>query len=252
LPSDITGTYILDQAAGNFVLRPGPIFAQIILGDEINRAPPKSQSALLEAMQEGQVTLEGETRALPQPFMVLATQNPIEHEGTYPLPEAQLDRFLMKLHVSYPELGAEKEMLRAYSQPRPQLKPVLSAQAILELCGMAARVHVDDEIYDYVVELVQFTRRHRRVALGASPRAALALLHAARARALLQGRDFVLPDDIKALAPHVVAHRLLLIAEAEMEGVGAASVITEALAQVAVRPSERARAREPAKSERGR
>ncbi len=252
LPSDITGTYILDQAAGNFVLRQGPIFAQIILGDEINRAPPKSQSALLEAMQEGQVTLEGETRALPQPFMVLATQNPIEHEGTYPLPEAQLDRFLMKLHVSYPELGAEKEMLRAYSQPRPQLKPVLSAQAILELCGMAARVHVDEEIFDYVVELVHFTRRHRRVALGASPRAALALLHAGRARALLQGRDFVLPDDIKALAPHVIAHRLLLIAEAEMEGVGAASVITEALAQVAVRPGERGRAREPAKSDKGR
>jgi MoxR-like ATPase len=243
LPSDITGTYILDQAAGNFVLRQGPIFAQIILGDEINRAPPKSQSALLEAMQEGQVTLEGQTRALPQPFMVLATQNPIEHEGTYPLPEAQLDRFLMKLLVSYPELAAEKEMLRAYSRPRPQLKTVLSAPAILELIDMAARVHVDEEIFDYVVELVAFTRRHRRVALGASPRAALALLHAGRARALLHGRDFVLPDDIKALAPHVVAHRLLLIAEAEMEGIGAASVITEALAQVPVRPSERLRGR---------
>ena len=168
------------------------------------------------------------------------------------MPEAQLDRFLMKLHVSYPELAAEKEMLRAYSQPRPQLKPVLSAQAILELCGMAARVHVDEEIFDYVVEIAHFTRRHRRVALGASPRAALALLHAARARALIQGRDFVLPDDIKALAPHVIAHRLMLIAEAEMEGVGAASVVTEALGQVPVRHAERLRARADSKLDKGR
>src|SRR5262249_26075854 len=133
LPSDITGTYILDQAAGNFVLREGPIFAQFILGDEINRAPPKTQSALLEAMQEGQVTLEGQTRTLPQPFIVMAPQNPIEHEGTSPLPEAQLDRFLMKLHVGYPEQAAEKEMLRTYARPRPQVKPVLSPAAILEL-----------------------------------------------------------------------------------------------------------------------
>ena len=243
LPSDITGTYILDQKAGDFVLREGPIFTQIVLGDEINRAPPKTQSALLEAMQEGQVTLEGQTRALPQPFMVLATQNPIEHEGTYPLPEAQLDRFLMKLHVGYPEQAAEKEMLRAHSRPRPTLKAVLSAASILELQRMAELVHVDEEVYDYVLDLTHFTRRHRRVALGASPRAALALLHAARARALLSGRDYVLPDDIKALAPQVLSHRLMLIAEAEMEGLSPTTVLTEALAQVAVRPSERARSR---------
>ncbi|MFO0572621.1 MAG: AAA family ATPase [Polyangia bacterium] len=249
LPSDITGTYILDQRQGSFVLREGPIFAQILLGDEINRAPPKTQSALLEAMAEGQVTLEGNSRPLPQPFIVLATQNPIEHEGTYPLPEAQLDRFLMKLHVGYPEVGAEKDMLRAYSRPRPELRAVLSPQAVLELQSLAAGVHIDDEIYDYALELATFTRRHRRVALGASPRAVLALLHAARARALLSGRDFVLPDDVKALAPLTIAHRLLLIAEAEMEGVGAASVVTEALQQIAVRPSERARLRP---GERGR
>jgi len=241
LPSDITGTYILDPTSKDFVLREGPIFSQIILGDEINRAPPKTQSALLEAMQEGQVTLEGQTRPLPQPFMVLATQNPVEHEGTYPLPEAQLDRFLLKLSVGYPEAQAEKNMLRAYARPPSAPRELLSPQVILELQRLAAAVHVDDEVYDYVLELVRFTRQHRRVALGASPRAALALLHAARARALLSGRDFVLPDDIKALSPQILAHRLMLISEAEMEGIGPASVISEALQSVAVRPSERRR-----------
>ncbi len=241
LPSDITGTYILDPASKDFVLREGPIFSQIILGDEINRAPPKTQSALLEAMQEGQVTLEGQTRTLPQPFMVLATQNPIEHEGTYPLPEAQLDRFLIKLSVGYPEPQAEKNMLRAYARAPSPPRELLSPPVILELQRLAAAVHVDDEIYDYVLELVRYTRQHRRVALGASPRAALALLHAARARALLSGRDFVLPDDVKALAAQILAHRLMLISEAEMEGIGSASVIHEALQAVAVRPSERRR-----------
>jgi len=239
LPADITGTYVLDPASKDFVLREGPIFAQIILGDEINRAPPKTQSALLEAMQEGQVTLEGETRQLPTPFMVLATQNPIEHEGTYPLPEAQLDRFLLKLYVGYPEPAAEKEMLRAYSHPKAPCRNLLSPAAILELQRRAEAVHIDDEIYEYVLDLVRATRQHRRVALGASPRAALALLHAARARALLSGRDFVLPDDVKALAPQVLAHRLMLIAEAEMEGVSPSSVVAEALSSVAVRPSQR-------------
>ncbi len=235
LPSDITGTYVLDPARGSFVLREGPIFSQIILGDEINRAPPKTQSALLEAMQEGQVTLEGQTRTLLEPFIVLATQNPVEHEGTYPLPEAQLDRFLMKLHVGYPDAAAEKEMLRAYSRPRPTVRAMLSPPAILELQCLAEQVHIDEEIYDYVLGLTHFTRSHRRVALGASPRAALALLHAARAQALLSGRDFVLPDDVKALAPHVLAHRLLLLAEAELEGVGQGSVIEEGLQRVPVR-----------------
>ena len=241
LPSDITGTYILDPASKDFVLREGPIFAQIILGDEINRAPPKTQSALLEAMQEGQVTLEGQTRPLPQPFMVLSTQNPIEHEGTYPLPEAQLDRFLLKLSVGYPDAAAEKNMLRAYARPPATPRELLSPPVILELQRLAAAVHVDEEIYDYVLELVRFTRQHRFVALGASPRSSLALLHAARARALLSGRDFVLPDDVKSLSPSILSHRLMLISEAEMEGIGPASVISEALQSVAVRPSERRR-----------
>lgn len=241
LPSDITGTYILDPASKDFVLREGPIFAQIILGDEINRAPPKTQSALLEAMQEGQVTLEGQTRPLPQPFMVLATQNPIEHEGTYPLPEAQLDRFLLKLSVGYPDAAAEKNMLRAYARPPATPRELLSPPVILELQRLAAAVHVDEEIYDYVLELVRFTRQHRFVALGASPRSSLALLHAARARALLSGRDFVLPDDVKSLSPSILSHRLMLISEAEMEGIRPDRVIAEALQSVAVRPSERRR-----------
>ena len=239
LPSDITGTYVLDPARGSFVLREGPIFSQIILGDEINRAPPKTQSALLEAMQEGQVTLEGQTRMLEEPYIVLATQNPVEHEGTYPLPEAQLDRFLMKLLVCYPDAAAEKEMLRTYSHPRPPVRPMLSPAAFLDLQRLASQVHIDDEIYDYVLGLTHYTRSHRRVALGASPRAALALLHASRAHALLSGRDFVLPDDVKALALHVLAHRLLLLAEAELEGVGQGSVIDEGLTRVPVRMAPR-------------
>jgi MoxR-like ATPase len=243
LPSDITGSYILDQSKGTFELREGPIFSQIILGDEINRAPPKTQSALLEAMAEGQVTLEGQTRPLAQPFMVVATQNPVEHEGTYALPEAQLDRFLMKLYVSYPEPAAEKQMLRTYSQPRPTVRTVLSPQAIVELQAMSARVHLDDEVLEYVLDLIHFTRKHRRVAIGASPRASLALLHAARARALLLGRDYVLPDDVKALAAPVISHRLALIPEAEMEAVSPVSVVQEALGQVAVRPSEQRRSK---------
>ncbi len=250
LPSDITGSYILDQSKGTFELREGPIFSQIILGDEINRAPPKTQSALLEAMAEGQVTLEGQTRPMAQPFMVVATQNPVEHEGTYALPEAQLDRFLMKLYVSYPEPTAEKQMLRTYSQPRATVKAVLSPQAIIELQAMAGRVHIDDEVLDYVLDLIHFTRKHRRVAIGASPRASLALLHSARARALLLGRDYVLPDDVKALAPPVISHRLALIPEAEMEAVSPVTVVQEALSQVAVRPSEQRRARPT--TERGR
>jgi MoxR-like ATPase len=169
----------------------------------------------------------------------LATQNPIEHEGTYPLPEAQLDRFLLKLYVGYPEPAAEKEMLRAYSRKTERCRELLSPPVILDLQHRVEAVHIDDEVYDYVLDLTRFTRQHRRVALGASPRAALALLHAARARALLHGRDFVLPDDVKALASQVLAHRLMLIAEAEMEGVSPQSVITEALSTVAVRPSQR-------------
>jgi MoxR-like ATPase len=239
LPSDITGTYVLDQRSSEFVLRHGPIFAQVVLGDEVNRAPAKTQSALLEAMQEGQVTIEGQTLPLQPPFMVLATQNPIEHEGTYPLPEAQLDRFLVKLHMGYPDAAVEKQMLTTYSRPATEVigevRPVLTPAEVLELQRLADAVHVDDELYEYVLALVRFTRTHRRVYLGASPRAALSLVHAARARALVGGRDFVLPDDVKLLAASVLGHRILLQPDAELEGVAAASVMQEALEKVPFR-----------------
>jgi len=235
LPSDITGTYILDMREQSFVLREGPVFAHVILGDEINRAPAKTQSALLEAMQEGQVTIEGTTRPLPRPFMVLATQNPIEHEGTYPLPEAQVDRFLVKLPIRYPSAEDEKRMLCTYNGPLAEPREVLTPEGVLRLQEVAAAVHVDDEILDYVLQLVHFTRRHRRVYLGASPRAALALVHAAKARALLAGRDYVLPDDAKSLAPYVLAHRVLLTPEAELEGVLPLTIVAEALDKVAYR-----------------
>jgi MoxR-like ATPase len=234
LPSDITGTYVLDRGGGQFVLRPGPIFAQVVLGDEINRAPAKTQSALLEAMQEGQVTIEGQTLRLEPPFMVLATQNPIEHEGTYPLPEAQLDRFLIKLQMRYPEQAVEKQMLITYSRPLEELARVLAPADVLTLQKLADAVHVEDELYEYVLELVRYTRGHRRVYLGASPRAALALVHAARARALVGGRDFVLPDDVKRLAVPVLAHRLLPSGDAELRGVSGADVIGELLTSIPV------------------
>ena len=235
LPSDITGTYVLQ--AGTFALREGPIFAQVILADEVNRAPAKTQSALLEAMQERQVTIEGQTRALEPPFFVLATQNPIEHEGTYPLPEAQVDRFLAKLKMGYPQPSDEKEMLRRYASPDQSLQTrrVLEPGTILRVQELADAVHVEDELLDYVIALAQFTRSHRRVALGASPRAALQLVHAAKARALLGGRDFVLPDDVKHLGPSVLSHRVMLSADAELEGMNAEAVVREALDRVPYR-----------------
>jgi MoxR-like ATPase len=236
LPSDITGTHILDQRTQAFVLREGPIFAQVLLGDEINRAPAKTQSALLEAMQEMQVTIEGETRPLEPPFLVLATQNPIDHEGTYALPEAQVDRFLVKLAVGYPAPADEKRMLSLRSRPAPgEVRTVLSPADVLRLQGLADAVHSDEEITDYVLGLVHFTRRHRRVQLGASPRAALALLQAAKARGLLAGRDYTLPDDVRRLAPFVLAHRLLLTPEAELDGMLPGAIIAEALEQVPIR-----------------
>ena len=235
LPSDITGTYILDMRTNSFVLREGPIFANVVLGDEINRAPAKTQSALLEAMQEQQVTIEGETRPLQAPFLVLATQNPIEHEGTYPLPEAQVDRFLIKINMHYPAEADEKRMLATYSRPVAEVRPVLGPEDVIHMQSIAEAVHVEEDIFDYVLALVTFTRKHRRVHLGASPRAALALLLASKARALVKGRDFVLPDDVKYLAAYVLGHRVLMAPEAELEGVGAPTVVAEAVAQVAYR-----------------
>jgi MoxR-like ATPase len=240
LPSDITGTYILDMRSNTFVLREGPVFTHVLLGDEINRAPAKTQSALLEAMQEHQVTIEGETRSLAEPFIVLATQNPIEQEGTYPLPEAQVDRFLIKLRVGYPGAADEKRMLATYDRPPPGVRPVVGPSDVLEMQRLAQEVHVAEELLDYVLGLVGFTRSHAKVYLGASPRAGLALVHAAKGLALLRGRDFILPDDVRHLAPHVLGHRILLTPEAELEGAAGSAVIAEALDKVAYRTPKRA------------
>jgi MoxR-like ATPase len=240
LPSDITGTYILDMRTNQFVLREGPVFTHVLLGDEINRAPAKTQSALLEAMQEQQVTIEGETRSLVEPFIVLATQNPIEQEGTYPLPEAQVDRFLIKLRMSYPLAADEKRMLGTYDRPPPPVRPVVGPQDVLEMQALAREVFVAEELLDYVLGLVAFTRNHGRVYLGASPRAGLALVHAAKGLALLRGRDYVLPDDVRNLAPLVLGHRILMTPEAELEGAVGTAVVSEALEKVGFKMPKRA------------
>jgi len=232
LPSDITGTYILDMRTNQFVLREGPVFTNVLLGDEINRAPAKTQSALLEAMQEHQVTIEGETRTLAEPFIVLATQNPIEQEGTYPLPEAQVDRFLIKLKMGYPAPLDEKRMLGTYDRPPPPIRAVVGPNDVLDMQALAQEVFVAEELLDYVLGLVAFTRSHPKVYLGASPRAGLALVHAAKGLALLRGRDFVLPDDVRHLAPLVLGHRILMSPEAELEGAAGTGVITEAVDKV--------------------
>jgi len=213
LPSDITGSYIYDRNQRRFELRPGPIFANIILADEINRASPKTQSALLEAMQERQVTLEGETRPLPNPFLVIATQNPIEYEGTFPLPEAQLDRFLMKLAVGYPSPEDEREILRRRQQRHSDeinLEQITDGAELLALRRTVEEIYLHPDLEQYIVTLVGETRRDRRVMVGASPRGSLALLHLARAQAALSGRDFVLPDDVKQFALPALVHRLIL------------------------------------------
>ena len=233
LPADVTGTYILDMRKHEFVLHPGPIFANVVLGDEINRAPAKTQSALLEAMQEKQVTIDGDTRALGEPFAVLATQNPIEHEGTYPLPDAQIDRFLLKIKLGYPTGADELRMLATYGAEPPTAAAVLSPAEITELQALAERVHAEIDILEYILGLVRYTRRHPQVQLGASPRAALALLLASKARALLRGRAYVLPDEVKELAPLILSHRLALTADAELDGALPETVVAEALEAVA-------------------
>ncbi len=213
LPGDITGGYVFNRETNRFELRKGPVFANIILADEINRASPKTQSALLEAMQEGQVTLEGETLRLPDPFLVLATQNPIEYEGTFPLPEAQLDRFMLKLTVGYPDLAGETEILRRRhkrQQDDVTLKKVASAKKIIDMRQAAESVHVEDDLEAYIAAIIHETRKDHRVAVGASPRGSLAFLKMARARAVLEGRDYILPDDIKHFAVPVLSHRLIL------------------------------------------
>jgi len=239
LPSDITGTYILDMRTNTFVLREGPVFCNVLLGDEINRAPAKTQSALLEAMQEHQVTIEGETRPLTEPFIVLATQNPIEQEGTYPLPEAQVDRFLIKLRMGYPSLNDEKRMLATYDKPPPPVRPVIGPSEVLEMQALTQEVFVAEELLDYVLGLVAFTRSHAKVYIGASPRAALALVHASKALALLKGRDFILPDDVRNLAALVLGHRILLTPEAELEGTAGSAIVAEGVDKVAYKLPKR-------------
>lgn len=237
LPGDITGGYVYDRKSGDFVLHKGPVFANVVLADEINRASPKTQAALLEAMQERQVTLEGETRPLPEPFIVIATQNPIEYEGTFPLPEAQLDRFLVKLGVGYPSADAEQEMLTRRRERRMDkfnLTPVLSGDDFLSLRASIEDVHVDPDIERYIVELVGRTRSDSRVAVGASPRGSLALLKLGRAQAALDGRSFVLPDDVKAYALPALAHRLVLEPDLWMVQNAADDVINACLNGVAV------------------
>ena len=239
LPADITGTYVLSPKDGTFSLRAGPIFANVVLADEINRAPAKTQSALLEAMQERQVTIEGDRFELPDPFFVLATQNPIDLEGTYPLPEAQIDRFLVRVSMGYPASRDEVAMLRAHGVAAPEAKPVLSASDALQLQSIAARVHVEDDIYEYAVSLVGYTRTHPRVVLGASPRASLGLLRAAKARAVLEGRPFTTPDDVRDVAGPVLAHRLILVPELEDDARARSAVIDEALNKVGYRRAVR-------------
>ena len=239
LPADITGTYVLNPKEGSFALRPGPIFSNVVLADEINRAPAKTQSALLEAMQERQVTIEGDRFVLPDPFLVLATQNPVDLEGTYPLPEAQIDRFLVHVTVGYPGERAEVAMLRAHGVTAPEPRPVLNTQDVLQIQGIAARVHVEDDLHEYVVALSTFTRSHARVVLGASPRASLSLLRAAKAMAVLAGRPFVTPDDVRQMAPQVLAHRLILVPELEGDNRARVAIIDEALRKVGYRRAVR-------------
>jgi MoxR-like ATPase len=235
LPSDITGSFLYDQKEGRFEFRRGPIFTNLLLGDEINRATPKTQAALLEAMQEVQVTIEGERFVLPPPFLVIATQNPIELEGTYPLPEAQLDRFLIRLAVGYPDAAEEREILVRRRQRRmdaAQVAKVVSREELLEMQLALEDVFVSEAIEGYIVDLVQATRADGRVAIGASPRGALALLKLARAQAALRRRDFVLPDDVKEMATPALAHRLILRPELWVAKVSPVQVVTDLLSQV--------------------
>jgi MoxR-like ATPase len=251
LPNDVTGVSIFNQQRSDFEFRPGPIFVNILLADEINRATPRTQSALLEAMQEQQVTIDGITRPLSRPFMVLATQNPIEYEGTFPLPEAQLDRFLMRLALGYPQPADERQILinLKYEHPINQLKQLEffnqaeTNEPLDRIDGLAALlqyqhqvwdIHVDDSLQDYIVRLVGASRSHPDLALGASPRASLALFRSSQALAAIRGRDYVVPDDLKRLAPVILPHRLIVHPEAELRGKTSKSVLEEILADTAL------------------
>jgi MoxR-like ATPase len=231
LPSDVTGVNVYNQRSNEFEFRPGPVFANILLVDEINRASPKTQAALLECMQERQVTIDGVSYELSPPFMVMATQNPIEYEGTYPLPEAELDRFTMRIAIGYPPLAAEARMLteQTLSDPLEALAPVASARDLLGAIDDVRSVYVEESLNRYVVALMRQTRADNRLYLGASPRAGIALLRVAKARALLAGRDYLVPDDVKAVAPSVLAHRLILAPEARASSLDAAGLVRDVI-----------------------
>jgi len=236
LPSDVTGVSVWDRNAGEFEFKPGPIFANIVVGDEINRASPKTQSALLEAMEERQVTSDGVTRALQPPFMVIATQNPLEHEGTYPLPEAQLDRFMMRVVIGYPSREKELEILDTHGirSTFHDLEAVATLQEVREMVDIARKVAVSTSVKNYIVDLVEGTRLHPDIMLGASPRSALFLQRIARSRAAANGRDYVMPDDIKDLASPVLVHRLALRPEAHMRGETINTIIDDVMGRIRV------------------
>ena len=236
LPSDVTGTYIFNQRTSEFEFRPGPIMSQVVLADEINRATPRTQSALLEAMQEHQVTAEGETKLLPRPFMVLATQNPIELEGTFPLPEAQLDRFILNIKIGYPTSEDDRIILARFRQTDPleELTPVVSADELLEMQSACHDIHVADDVEDYIIRLIRATREPESVQLGASPRAMLALYRASQALAALRGRAFVIPDDVKYLVTFVLVHRIIPKAESHLRGQTAEETLREIIDSVPV------------------
>jgi MoxR-like ATPase len=236
LPSDVTGVNVFNQRSNEFEFRPGPVFANILLVDEINRASPKTQAALLECMQEHQVTIDGVSYGLAPPFMVMATQNPIEYEGTYPLPEAELDRFQMRIAIGYPPLADEAKMLteNAAETPLERLEPVASAQDVLGAIQDAKQVYVEESLNRYVVAILRHTRTDNRLYLGASPRAGLSLLRVAKARALVAGRDYVQPDDVKSVAPTVLGHRLILAPEARSSGMDAEALVRDVIERTPV------------------
>lgn len=236
LPSDVTGLSWFNQKAQEFEFRPGPIMSQVVLGDEINRATPRTQSAMLEAMQERQVTGDGVTRQIDRPFLVLATQNPIELEGTFPLPEAQLDRFLLKVQIGYPNQNEENEMLERFraSDPLTNLQPVTTPEEIIALQAQRRSIRVENSVRDYIVRIARETRHNKEIQLGASPRATLALYQSAQAWAAIAGRDFVLPDDIKYLAPAVLCHRLIVSSQAQLRGRSAAEMVNDIVSAVPV------------------
>jgi MoxR-like ATPase len=237
LPADITGTYIYNVKSGDFELRKGPVFTNILLADEINRAPPKTQAALLEAMQERQTTLDGKTHSLQDPFIVMATQNPIEYEGVYPLPEAQLDRFLVRLQLGYPTRMEEIEIMRrrmARGQEDVVLDPVADAETILDLQKTVEGIHVDDDVMGYIADIVLATRTHRQIEIGASPRGSLAIFKLSRARAALHGRDYVIPDDVKEVAAPALVHRLIMKSESWVKGTNPNQVLEDILKTIPV------------------